>query len=119
MNYVLYNLGPSLPIRLSDSAMVSNGNSIVIVGGMEYPHYPGSDFDFESDHIFELKSSPNMKWIDSSKNLRYKRSSHLAFSIPDDFKIDFEIHDEENVEDEEEDLEYDFGDEPIGLAEAA
>ena len=104
-----------MPIRLSDSAMVSNGNSVVIVGGMEYLN----DFDFESDHIFQLKSSPNMKWIDSSKNLRYKRSSHLAFSIPDDFKINFEIHDEENVEDEEEDDDDVLGAAPIGLAEAA
>ena len=69
----------SLPKPLYAHSMVSTGNSVFVLGGIE-----GKNVNQQSEDIFELQSDNNgLSWKKLDQKLKHGRSNMVAMMIPD------------------------------------
>ena len=85
----MYCIGPILPFKLFYSAMVSSpiSKGIVLIGGETICHL-SDDFKKQfsrTNDLIELSgdSIETLEWKILDQKLKYRRSNHVAFSLPD------------------------------------
>jgi len=82
LNYDLYKSsgagffrGPNLPVQLTNAAMVTNGFSVFLIGGLD-------NSQVDQSGIYQMQS-PYGGWTTLTQSLKVPRSSVLAFPVID------------------------------------
>ena len=86
-------LGPKLPFKMYDSAMVTSpdGQGVLLVGGYN------DDTNEVTNLILELNGE-TMEWNFLKQTLKWPRKGHVAFQIPDSLvKNENESNNEKNI----------------------